>query len=352
MKDFYAILGVAKNASKEEITKAYRKGAQQHHPDRNPGDAEAEKRFREIQEAYDVLSDQTKRAEYDSGGPSMHFRSRSNDGFSFDGMMNDFFQNSSFRGRNLQIRLEIDLKEAYSGCTKTVLFKTKNTCAGCKGTGQKHTETCTACNGEGFVKVHNAPFEFRTNCTSCNGIGKINPKKCEDCNGSGSLPGYKEKKADIAIPPGVESGAQVRLPGQGEDSIRPGGKPGDVIIYVLINDHEIFKREGLDLLLDIPVSYTQLVLGCDLSIPTLSGEKLLLKVPAGTQSHSKLKIRGKGMFVSSGVYGDIIVCVKVETPKDIGEDYKDAINKLKNFEENQIDPKRQMWLKNTSETGT
>lgn len=352
MKDLYAILGVPKNASKEDIVKAYRKGAQQHHPDRNPGDSEAEVRFRDIQEAYDILSDSAKRAEYDAGGPTMRFRSRSSDGFGFDGMMNDFFQNSTFRGRNLQIRLEIDLQEAYSGCNKTVHFKTKNVCGNCKGSGQNCVDVCPTCNGQGFTKINNVPFEFRTNCSACNGLGKINPKKCDDCNGTGSLPGYKERKAEIAIPSGVANGTQIRLIGQGEESVRAGGKPGDAIIFVIIRDHSYFTREGLDLFVDIPVSYTQLVLGCEIEFLNLVGEKIVLKVPSGTQSHSKLKIRGRGMIIPSGVAGDIIVTVKAETPTEISDAYKETILALKNFEEAQIDPRRKLWQKNTGKSDT
>jgi molecular chaperone DnaJ len=345
MKDFYAILGVAKNATKDEIVKAYRKGAQIHHPDKNPGDSEAESRFRDIQEAYDVLSSASKRAEYDSGGPSMRFRSRSSDGF--DGMMNDFFQNSSFRGRNIQIRLEIDLQEAYSGCVKVVAIKTKNICDGCKGQGQVSNDNCPTCMGQGFVKVNNAPFEFRTNCQTCSGLGKINPAPCKECAGTGTLDGHKEKQIQISIPCGVENGTQFRMVGQGEESIR-GGRNGDVIIYVLIKDHPFFTRDGLDLLVDVPVSYTQLVLGCELEIPSISGERIIVKIPQGTQSHAKLKARGKGMIVPAGILGDIIVTVKIETPKELSEDYKNVILNLKNFETIQVDPKRQQWLKNNT----
>lgn len=352
MKDPYAVLGVSKNATKEDIVKAYRKGAQQHHPDRNPGDQDAEARFRDIQQAYEILSDPIKKSEYDSGGSTMRFRTRTSDGFGFDGMMNDFFQNSTFRGRNVQVRLEIDLKEAYTGCNKIVLFKTKNICVNCKGSGQIAVDNCPTCEGQGFTKVNNAPFEFRTNCTTCSGSGKVNPKKCDDCNGSGALPGYKERKSELVLPMGVSNNTQVRLVGQGEESIRPGGKPGDAIVFIIIRDHSYFTRDGLDLFVDIPVSYTQLVLGCELEFYNLVDEKIVLKVPAGTQSHSKLKIRGRGMIIPSGVAGDIIVTLKVETPTKINDDYKESILALKGFEENQIDPKRQQWQKNVLKSDT
>ena len=348
MKDYYAILGVPRTASKDEIVKAYRKGAQQHHPDRNPGDAEAEARFKEIQEAYDVLSDTNKKADYDSGGMTMRFNRRSTSDFNFDGMVNDFFQNASYRGRNIQIRLELDLEEVYKGGPKTIFYKTRNLCSTCHGQGQLCQDTCTNCNGQGFVKVNNAPFEFRTNCTSCSGLGKINPKKCDDCNGSGSLPGYKENKVDINIPKGVSEGTQFRLVGLGEQSIRPGGKPGDAIVFVLIKDHPVFSRDGIDLLVDVPVSYTQLALGSEIEVPTIAGEKILLKVPSGTQSHSKLKIKGKGVQMHNNTLheGDLIVNVKAETPKNISEEYKNLLISLSELEKTNIGPKRELWLKN------
>jgi len=348
MKDYYAILGVSRNASKDEIVKAYRKGAQQHHPDRNPGDAEAEARFKEIQEAYDVLSDTAKKADYDAGGSTMRFNRRSSSDFNFDGMVNDFFQNASYRGRNIQIRLELDLEEVYKGGVKTVFYKTRNLCSNCHGQGQIFTDTCQSCNGQGFTKVNNAPFEFRTNCTTCSGLGKVNPKKCEDCNGTGSLPGYKENKVDINIPRGVSEGTQFRLVGLGEQSIRPGGKPGDAIVFILIKDHPVFNRDGLDLNIDIPVSYTQLALGSEIEVPTLAGEKILLKIPPGTQSHSKLKVKGKGMHMSSGSFsdGDLIVTVKVETPKQVSDEYKNLLISLSEFEKANIGHKRELWLKN------
>lgn len=348
MKDYYAILGVPRNASKDEIVKAYRKGAQQHHPDRNPGDSEAEARFKEIQEAYDILNDANKKADYDSGGITMRFNRRSTSDFNFDGMANDFFQNASFRGRNIQIRLELDLEEVYRGGPKTVFYKTRNLCSTCHGQGQICQDNCTNCNGQGFVKVNNAPFEFRTNCTACSGLGKINPKKCDDCNGSGSLPGYKENRVEVNIPKGVSEGTQFRLIGLGEQSIRPGGKPGDAIVFVLIKEHLVFNRDGIDLLIDVPVSYTQLALGSEIEVPNISGEKILLKIPAGTQSHSKLKIKGKGLQMHNNALheGDLIVTVKAETPKNLSEEYKNLLVSLSELEKANIGPKKELWLKN------
>lgn len=347
MKDLYAILGVPKNASKDDIVKAYRKGAQQHHPDRNPGDAEAEARFRDIQEAYDILSDQNKRADYDRGGHTMHFRMHGQGqpfSSNFNDVMSDIFGASKFRGRNLTVRLEINLADAYQGCNKEVLIKVKNSCTSCKGQGQVSNETCASCGGNGFVKIHNAPFEFRQNCPVCNGLGKINPIPCSDCNATGMLSGYKEKKIEVQIPCGIESGMNIRLAGLGEESLR-GGNSGDLIVHVLVNEHEYFQRDGIDLLIDVPLSYSQLMLGTEIEIPTICDEILTCKIPEGTQSHAKFKLGGKGMKLPNGVYGDMIVTVKCETPKNAPQDYMEAVKKLQEFEKKHIGPRRERWNK-------
>lgn len=343
MKDPYAVLGISKTATKEEITKAYRQGAKTHHPDVNPGDADAERRFREIQEAYDILSNPSKRAEYESGG--MNFRRReAGMGSPFSDMMNDFFGASTFRGRNVQVRLEITLEEVYSGCKKTVKIKSKPKCETCKGQGVVSSESCSECKGEGFVKIHNAPFEFRKNCSTCSGTGKINPVPCNDCSGMGTKSGVHEKEISVDVPCGIDSGMQIRMQGYGEESLK-GGRQGDLVVYIVVKDHDLFSRDGIDLLLDVPVSYTQLALGCDLEIPTITNERLALKVPPGTQTHSKFKLRGKGLPVPQGYVGDLIVTLKVETPKTLSAEYVEVLNKLATHEMQQIDPKRSNWQK-------
>jgi len=353
MKDPYSVLGVAKNATKEEIVKAYRKGAQTHHPDRNPGDSEAEVRFREIQEAYDILSDDSKRADYDRNGFSMHFRNRGNAGGSpfnadFGEVMSEIFGKSTFRGRNLNVRVEIDLEEAYNGCTKEIFLKLKNTCTTCKGLGQLSNEVCGSCQGQGFTKVNNAPFEFRTNCSVCNGLGKINPIPCNDCKASGFLSGYKEKKIQVLIPCGIDDGMVLKLNGEGEESVR-GGRQGDLIVHVLVREHSLFTRDGIDLMVDVPMTYSQLVFGCDIDVTTIGKEVVTVKIPEGTQSHSKFKIRGKGMRLPNGVYGDLFITVKIEIPKNVSIEYKESVKKLMPFEMNNLGAKREQWLKNVNQ---
>lgn len=350
MKDLYAVLGVSKTATKDEIVKAYRKGAQTHHPDKNPGDPEAESRFRDIQEAYEVLNDPTKRAEYDAGGSSMNFRNRRPQGFDsgfsapFGDMMNDFFGNSSFRGRNLTIRLEISLFEAYVGVKKEITIKKKDFCNTCKGKGQVSNENCGNCAGQGFVKVHNAPFEFRTQCSVCKGLGKINPIPCSDCNATGKNSEIKDKKIIVDIPCGIESGMNIKINGEGEESIQ-GGRTGDLIVHVLIKEHECFGRDGVDLLLDVPVTYSMLCLGCSIELPTISGEKVIITVPEGTQSQTKFKLRGKGLALPNGIIGDMIVTVKIEIPRKINDEYKESVKKLIQQEAVNLGERRKQWHK-------
>jgi molecular chaperone DnaJ len=348
MKNYYAILGVEKNASKEEITKAYRKGAKTHHPDVNPGDEGAARRFQEIQEAYDTLSDPGRRADYDSGG--MSFRSRRSGGGGspfgdpFMDAMKDFFGGSQFRGKNLQVRLEIDLEEVLRGCRKEVSVKLRNKCGSCRGSGVESTETCSLCSGSGFVNVNNAPFEFRQTCSGCMGVGKIKPKPCSECAGTGSLPGHQEKKISVDVPAGVDSGMSIRVSGQGEESVN-GGRPGDIVVYILVKDHPLYSRDGIDLLVDIPVSYTQLALGAEITVPTLAGEKLTVRIPPGSQSHGKLKLREKGLSVPSGYIGDLFVTLKLETPRQLAGEHRSKLEELAAIEQATSTPRRDAWRK-------
>jgi molecular chaperone DnaJ len=353
MKNYYAVLGVEKNASKEDIVKAYRKGAKTHHPDMNVGDDDAAKRFQEIQEAYDVLSDPTRRADYDAGGLGMKFRRRDAQGFSspfgspFQDIMRDFFGASQYRGKNMQIRLEIDLAEVYTGCRKEVSYKSPVKCEDCKGHGVSSADNCDLCKGSGFVTVSDAPFEFKQTCSACGGRGKINPVSCAKCSGTGTNGETVEKKIGVDVPRGVDSGMSIRLPGRGEESLN-GGKPGDVIVYILVKDHPIYHREGIDLSLEIPVTYTQIALGCEIPVPALTGETITMRIPSGTQSHAQLKLRGKGLLLPSGVVGDMFVRLKVETPRNITDEHKELLEKLAAIEKATTMPRIEAWIKKTN----
>ena len=356
MKDYYEVLGITKSASEEEIKKAYRNGAMKYHPDRNPGDAEAIERFKEISEAYDTLSDAVKKSMYDGGAHNMHFRRRppkSNPGptpppgFSFEDVMADFFGGSSFKGRNITVRIEVEFKEVLTGCKKHFKVKKRKRCTGCAGQGFTGFQPCSHCNGTGATQVVDAPFEMRTSCPVCSGTGKASVVKCGDCLGSGYLPGFHEKALEIAIPAGIENGMQVRLAGEGEESLR-GGRAGDVMIFVMVKDHPIFSRDGFNLTVEVPVSYTQLVLGGEVEIPTLAEGAMKVKVPNGSQSHTKFRLRGKGFPTGKGSVGDLIATLKIETPKTYDEGYKKVLEQLAELEKQNVPPRREQWAKKVS----
>jgi len=354
MKDYYEVLDVARNATDEDIKKAYRKVAIKHHPDVNPGDPDATKRFQEIQEAYDTLGDPIKKSRYDAA-PHMRFRRRpqpkSNPGkppgFAFEEVMEEFFGGSTFKGRNITVRLEVEFKEVLTGCTKHIKIKKRKRCTGCMGNGFTGFQPCPNCEGSGTVQVADSPFGFRTPCQVCSGTGKASVVKCGDCIGSGYLPGYYEKALDINIPAGIENGMQVRLAGEGEESLR-GGRAGDVMVFVLVKEHPLFSREGSNLSVEVPVSYTQLVLGDDIEIPTLAEGSLKVKVPAGSQSHTKFRLKGKGFPNGMGSLGDLIATLKIETPKSFDEDYKQALERLSELEKKNVTPRREQWAKKVS----
>jgi molecular chaperone DnaJ len=350
MNDYYEVLGVSKNATAEEIKKAHRMAAKKHHPDANPDDPDASERFKKIQEAYDVLSDPAKRANYDNGGHShMRFRtapSASEHSFQFTGnfqdIMDGLFGNSKFKGRNTTIRVEMELSEVLTGVKKNFKLKKRNRCNTCQGSGSKNFQSCGNCAGQGFVKIQDAPFEIRQPCNVCNQTGKVNIVKCDDCSGSGFLPGYFEHPTDVFIPAGVQNGMQLQVQGAGEPSLN-GGINGDLIITVSIKEHPIFQRDGSNLLVDIPVSFSQVCLGCELDVPSLADGLLKLKVPDGTQSHTKFRLKQKGLPVGNGAMGDMIVTLKVETPKDLAEEYKKLVEQLSELEKVNITPKIKHW---------
>ena len=219
MKDFYEVLGVAKTASDEEIKKAYRNKAKEHHPDKNPGDPNAAARFNEVQDAWDTLSDPIKKSMYDGGG-HMHFRRRPQNpggpgpGFSYEDVVSEFFGGSSFKGRNITVRIEIEFKEVLTGCQKHIKVKKRKRCNKCVGSGIANYQPCAGCNGTGAAQLPDSAFQFLVQCPMCSGTGKAQASivKCGDCAGSGFLPGYQEKDVSLGIPPGIQNGMQIRVP--------------------------------------------------------------------------------------------------------------------------------------------
>lgn len=348
MTNYYELLGVTKNATAEEIHQAYRKLAIKHHPDINPDPASVEF-FKQVNNAYETLSDTSKRAQYDSGGPTMHFRRGSNPGFGgappgFEDIVSQFFGGSTFKGRNINVRVDLEYKDVLTGCKRQIKVKKRKVCLKCQGKGSTDFSTCPQCNGAGMQQVVSAPFQFASTCHACAGSGQVSITKCNECTGTGFVSGNEEKEIDIQIPAGVENGMNFRIAGEGEQSLR-GGHTGDLIVIVSVKDHPIFGREGPHLTVDIPVSYTQLVFGSDIEIPNLSGDVITFKIPEGSQSHSKLKLKGRGFPMGNGHIGDMIVTLKLETPKTYNEQYKKVLDSLAVLEGENITPKREHWAK-------
>lgn len=344
-KDYYEILGVNKDASETEIKKAYRKLARQYHPDVNPGDKEAENKFKEATEAYEVLSDEGKRSQYDQFGHGAF----ENGGFGgaqdfggFSDIFDMFFGGAGGygqdnrkrprKGADLRFDLTIDFTEAAFGTEKTIEIPKWETCNECEGSGSEkgtHPETCPKCKGSGqFVSTQRTAFgQFQTvrTCPDCNGEGTIIKNRCHKCKGKGKI--RRIKKISVKIPAGVNNGSRLRMAGDGEQG-ELGGPPGDLYVLINVRPHEVFEREGDDIYLEYPVNFVQASLGDEILVPTLEG-KVKLKIPEGTQSGTVFRLKGKGIANVQGYgKGDQHVQVKVIVPKSLTTEQKDLLQKL------------------------
>ncbi len=340
MKDYYAILGVSKDATDEELKKAYRKLAIKYHPDRNQGDKEAEEKFKEINEAYSVLSNPTKRAQYDQFGSvdengfegGFTYSSAFDDIFSnLSSMFGDLFGDYGFedensarpqRGEDIRINLTIDFKEAVFGAEKQIKINKKKICDACHGTGAEENgiETCSYCKGAGEIIYSQGFLSVRKTCPKCNGTGKIITKKCKNCGGVGYV--YEEETLNIKIAQGIDTGNIVRVTGYGNPGLN-GGPNGDLYIYIDVKEHEFFKRDGKNIYVEIPISITQAALGTTIKVPTIWGEHEL-EIPPGTQNGERFIIKHKGVELS-GSKGNQIVTVKVEIPKKLTQKQKEIL---------------------------
>jgi molecular chaperone DnaJ len=346
-RDFYEILGVAKNASDEEIKKAYRKLAMKYHPDRNPGDKKAEDSFKEAKEAYEMLSDGEKRAAYDRYGhagvdPNMAsagFGAANMGGFAdaFGDIFGDIFGGGRqrgggaqvYRGADLRYAMEITLEQAAAGYETQIRIPGYDECETCHGSGAKpgtKPQTCPTCAGAGAVRMAQGFFSIQQTCPKCHGSGKIIPEPCATCDGLGKI--KRSKTLEVKIPAGIDEGMRIRSSGNGEPGVN-GGPPGDLYVEIHIKPHPVFQREGDDLHCEMPVSFGTAALGGELDLPTLSG-KATITVPEGTQSGKTFRLRGKGIKgVRSGYPGDLYCHIVVETPVRLTEHQKKL---LKEFE--------------------
>lgn len=362
-RDFYEILGVAKTASGDEVKKAYRKLAMKHHPDRNPGDHTAEEKFKEANEAYEVLSDEDKRAAYDRHGhagvdPNMGGGFGGGGAGNFSDMFGDVFgdifggggrggQQRSNRGADLRYTLELDLEEAVRGTKVQIRVPTLVGCEICDGSGAKKgtsAETCRTCAGQGQVRVQQGFFSMAQTCPSCRGRGKVIKDPCHACHGQGRV--EKSKTLEVKIPAGVDTGDRIRLAGEGEAGAN-GGPTGDLYVQVSVRQHKIFERDGADLYCEMPISFADAALGGELEVPTLDG-RVKLKIPEGTQTGKLFRLRGKGVApVRGGGTGDLLCRVAVETPVQLSKRQKELLREFQtemDGEGSKHSPKKSSWF--------
>ena len=343
-RDFYEVLGVDKNADEREIKKAYRKLAMKYHPDRNSDDPDAEEKFKEASMAYEVLSDKDKRSAYDRMGHAAFENGMGGGGFggagNFQDIFGDIFGNfgdifgqsrgggRQRRGSDLRYVIELTLEEAVRGCKKEISFTAPAPCETCDGKGAKNAsdiQTCSTCNGHGQVRMQQGFFAVQQTCPNCGGSGQEIKNPCNDCHGSGVK--EKSRTLEVSIPAGVDDGDRVRLAGEGEAG-GSGVQNGDLYVEVRVKEHPVFKRQGADLYMDVPVSITDAALGKEVEIPTLDG-KVKIKVAEGTQSGKLLRVRGKGVTpVRTTMKGDLICRIMVETPVNLTREQKDLLRQF------------------------
>jgi molecular chaperone DnaJ len=334
-QDYYATLGVAREAGAEDLKKAYRKLAMQYHPDRNPGNKQAETKFKEINEAYDVLRDDQKRAAYDrfghaafeQGGPGGFSDFTAGAGLSdiFDQMFGEFMGGRrgggprTRAGNDIRQAVEIDLAEAFAGTKASLRVPTRVVCDACAGSGSEDknrpAETCATCRGTGKVRAQQGFFLIERTCPTCGGQGRVIRTPCKVCHGTGTV--QRERTLQVAIPPGVEDGTRIRLAGEGEAG-GLGAPPGDLYVHVAIRPHEMFQRDGSNILMRVPLRMSQAALGGDVEVPAIDGTKAKVRIPPGTQTGDQFRLRGKGFSVlRSAARGDMYIQVAVETPQNL-----------------------------------
>lgn len=344
-RDYYEVLGLTKSASDDEIKKAYRQLAKKYHPDMNPGNAEAEAKFKEVNEAYAVLSDADKKAKYDrfghaafdpaAGGGGSGFGGFGAD-FDFGDIFSSFFggggtsrqsRNAPIEGDDILTRITITFDEAVFGCKKEISFARVEGCPDCESTGAaKGTkpETCKACGGRGTVTVQQQTMlgymQTQRSCSECRGTGKIIKTPCKNCNGKGFI--KVNKKLEVSIPAGIDTHQRIILRGQGSAG-RNGGRNGDLVIEVRVKEHKIFTREGNDIYCEVPISFAEATLGAEIDIPVLGDKTEKLNIPEGTQTGASFTLRGKGIpDVNTKRKGDLIITVLVETPRNLTQEQK------------------------------
>ena len=360
-RDFYEILGVQRRATADELKAAYRKKAKELHPDRNPDDKGADQKFKELNEAYDILKDDQKRAAYDQyghqafegpggsrGGPGAGFDFSTSFTDVFDDLFGEFMgtrrgggaQRAS-RGSDLRYNMEISLDDAYAGKTATIRIPGSVACEACSGSGAEagsKPQACPTCSGVGKVRAQQGFFTIERTCPTCQGLGRVVKNPCRSCSGSGRV--QRERTLNVNIPQGVEDGTRIRLAGEGEAGLR-GGPKGDLYIFLSIATHPLFKRDNADLHCSVPVSFSTVALGGNVEVPTLGGGRVRVAIPEGTQSGKEFRVRGKGMpgLRGQGPHGDLIVEVLVETPVNLTKKQQEFLREFDKAGSAQNSPK-------------
>jgi molecular chaperone DnaJ len=331
-QDYYAALGVARDASADDLKKAYRKQAMQFHPDRNPGDKQAEAKFKEVNEAYDVLKDDQKRAAYDRYGHAAFEQGGGAPDFGggglgdiFDQMFGDFMGRQGGRGRgprtgaDVRAAVEIDLAQAFAGTKVQLRVPTRVACEACAGTGSESktagSDACQTCGGAGKVRAQQGFFLVERTCPTCGGRGRVIRNPCRICGGAGTV--QRERTLQVQIPAGVEDGTRIRLSGEGEAG-GTGAGPGDLYVHVAVRPHELFQRDGANMVFRMPLRMSQAALGGEVEVPVIDGTRARVKIPPGTQTGDQFRLRGKGFSVlRSTQRGDMFIQVAVETPQNL-----------------------------------
>ncbi len=362
-RDYYEVLGVSRNASTEELKKAYRKVAMKYHPDRNQGDKQAENKFKEASEAFEILGDQEKRSRYDQFGHAAEgmgssgmggFGGAGGGGFGdvFGDIFSEFFSGSGGsstgrgeRGSDLQYNMEISFEDAVFGSSKEIDVPRMETCDSCSGLGaesERDIKICSSCGGTGQQRVQQGFFSVATTCSSCGGRGKTISNPCKNCHGRTRV--SKTKRIRVNIPAGVATGSRIKLTGEGEHGAN-GGSSGDLYIVLGVKEHSLFEREGADIFCEVPISFSQATLGTDLEVPTLEG-KARLKIPSGTQTHKIFRMKNQGIaHLRGGGRGDLHVRVFVETTSKLTAKQKELLKELDDCCEDESNPIRDKFVK-------
>jgi len=353
-RDYYEVLGLSKGASADEIKKGYRSKAKELHPDRNTSDPSAESKFKEANEAYDVLKDPERKAAYDRfchaafeggmGGGGGQRQGDFSSAFSdvFDDLFGDFMgggqrgggRSRASRGSDLRYNLEISLEDAYSGLQKSINVPTSVQCSPCNGSGAaggSEPSTCPTCSGMGKVRASQDFFTVERTCPSCSGMGQVISNPCSSCGGQGRS--NKDRSLSVNVPAGVETGTRIRLSNEGEAGLR-GGPAGDLYIFIEVREHKIFQRDGNSLFCRIPVSMSGAALGGDIEVPTMDGGRSRVKIPAGSQSGRQMRLRGKGMpAIKSAQKGDMFIEIAVETPVNLTSKQRELLREFEALSE-------------------